>query len=138
MRELRIVRVLDADPERVWRAWTQPLEWAAWLWPVRFGTEIDLEAVEGGRFHISSQSMGMGVSGHYRETIHPSVLEFTWSWDGESEQTVVVVTLVPAEQGTELTLRHSGFTSDAARDLHVQGWNDCLDRLPDHLDQPSG
>lgn len=138
MRELTVVRGLAADPEQVWRAWTEPQEWAAWLWPERFGTEVRLDLTDNGHYQVSSQSMGICVSGHYRQVIHPSVLEFTWSWDGESEQTVVVVTLAPADDGTRLTLRHSGFGSDEARDLHVQGWSDCLDRLPAHLHRPTG
>lgn len=87
---------------------------------------------------LSSQPMGMAVSGHQWELIHPSVLEFTWSWDGEPEVTCVTVTLAPVDDGTELTLRHGGFASARARNLHVQGWTDCLDRLHRDLSQPSG
>lgn len=33
-------------------------------------------------------------------------------------------------RGTLLTVLHEGFSTESERDEHVQGWSDCLDRLP--------
>ena len=57
----------------------------------------------------------------------------TWSWDGEDAETLVTIELAPGEDGTRLDLVHEGFADDSVRDEHVQGWSDCLDRLPGWL-----
>jgi uncharacterized protein YndB with AHSA1/START domain len=132
-REVAIRRVLDADPERVWRAWTDPDEFVAWIWPPRFESTVTLDARPGGAYHLMSESAGMGVAGEYAVVESPTLLEFTWRWDGEDEQTAVAVRFARAESGTELTLLHGGFATEEARAIHEQGWNDCLDRLPAHL-----
>ena len=96
--ELVLQRDLDAPPERVWRALTDPAALTAWFWPPRLepAAEVDLA--------------------------------------GEDAETLVTVELVPSgEGGTGLALRHEGFADDATRDDHIQGWTDCLDRLPDWL-----
>jgi len=46
--------------------------------------------------------------------------------------------LTPSADGTELTLVHEGFADDDARDDHVKGWTDCLDRLPGWLASDRG
>ena len=45
-----------------------------------------------------------------------------------------------ADRGAEtgLSLRHTGFPSESARDDHVRGWTDCLDRLEAHLEAAAG
>ncbi|HLL68949.1 MAG TPA: SRPBCC domain-containing protein [Micromonosporaceae bacterium] len=52
---------------------------------------------------------------------------------GAEDETLVTLHLVPAGDGTELTLAHERFGADADRDAHAQGWSVCLDRLPDGL-----
>lgn len=128
-----IRRVLAASPGRVWRAWTDPAEFVAWIWPPRFDSTVTIDARPGGVYHLVSAAAGMGVAGEYAAVTEPSLLEFTWRWDGEDETTAVAVQLAAVDEGTELTLVHGGFGDGDARAIHEQGWNDCLERLPGHL-----
>ncbi len=77
----------------------------------------------------------MAVSGEYVVVDPPRRLVFTWRWDGAEAVTMVTMELAETAAGaaTELTVVHQRFTDPADRDSHVQGWHDCLDRLPGHL-----
>ncbi|GIJ45158.1 hypothetical protein Val02_20440 [Virgisporangium aliadipatigenens] len=134
MTELLITRDLAFPVERVWRAFTDPSALAAWFWPQRFAPTAEADVRVGGRYRIDGPAVGMAVSGEYRTVDPPRLLVFTWQWDGENESTLVTIALTPAQDGTQLTLRHEAFDSEEARDEHDQGWRDCLDRLPGWLD----
>ena len=88
-------------------------------------------------YRVESPVTQMAVSGEYLTIEEPRRIRFTWRWDGEDEETLVSVTLAAAGDGTDLTLVHDRFGSEEARTNHVQGWQDCLDRLPDHLARPA-
>lgn len=124
-----------APPERVFAAFTDPAELAAWFWPERFATAYTLDVREGGAFHVRSDAMGMGVSGRYVEVAPPARLAMTWAWDGEDgpESHVLVEIGATAAGGSEVRVTHSANASAAARDGHGQGWHDCLGRLAGHV-----
>lgn len=128
---LELVRVVPAERTRVWRAWTE--EWARWMWPERFGTVVELDARAGATYRISSESVGMAVSGVVVEAEAPHRLVLTWRWDGEAEETLVTVELREVPGGTEIALRHERHTGVAQRDGHAEGWGHCLDRLDAHV-----
>ena len=131
MSALRMTRVLAAPPERVWHAFTDPAALAAWFWPRRLAMTAEVAPRVDGRYRLAGQGPGMAIDGSYVAVEPPSRLAFTWRWQGEPEQTLVTLRLAPGDTGTELTLIHDGFADDTARDDHVKGWSDCLDRLPD-------
>jgi len=76
------------------------------------------------------------VSGRYLTVERPGRLSFTWIWDGETEETLVSIDLAAAGDRTGLILTHGGFAEEAARDNHIVGWSDCLERLPGWLGSP--
>ena len=129
MGSLTIDRLLPATPDRVWRAFAAPGELASWFWPEPFQTEVSLEARQSGELRIRSESAGMGVTGKVTDIEPERLLSTSWQWDGEEQRTDVTIQLRPEEQGTRLTVRHIGFTTEEAIADHVRGWNDCLDRL---------
>jgi len=131
--DLQLRRTLAFPPERIWRALTDPAALAAWFWPERFDTTVAADVRVGGRYRIDGPGAGMAVSGEYVAVEPPNRLVFTWSWDGEADETLVSVELTPSEAGTELLLTHARFADDTERDNHAKGWADCLDRLPDWL-----
>lgn len=133
MSTITITRTVAAAPERVFAAWTEAGQLAAWWWPQLAGTTYDVDARVGGRFRIHSPAIGATVTGSYTEVEPPLRLVFTWRWEDDGEPEVafddtVVVTFAPHDGGTVVAVVH---TSDA----HVpeggadQGWNDVLDRL---------
>lgn len=134
MATVEIDRVLDAPPERVRRALTDAAELTAWFWPPRLEPDVVVEPRTGGRWRVSSVPGEMGIEGVFTE-FTADLLAWTWRWDGEDEEreSVVVVTLVPTDDGgTRLRVRHDHLPSDAAAD-HAEGWEACLERLPRHL-----
>lgn len=134
MTELNLTRILRADRERVWRAWTNGAELASWFWPPSFETEVALDLRVGGSWRIASTVAGMAVSGTFVAVAPHSRLVYTWRWDGEDAETLVTVTFADAAGGgTALSVRHERFDDVPSASDHEQGWNDCLDRLPEHF-----
>jgi uncharacterized protein YndB with AHSA1/START domain len=114
----------------VWRALTEPAELGAWFWP--FPTAVELDPRPGGRFRLDAPARAMGVTGTIAAAAEQR-LETSWRWDGEEGETHVGFAVEPSGAGTRVRVTHTGFPDDATRDDHIQGWNDCLARLPDYL-----
>ena len=133
MTELRVERHLSASPDRVWRAFTSADALSEWLWPPAFATIAITDPTVGGRYRIASEVAGMAVGGEYVALDEPRGLVQTWQWEGEAGQTLVTVTIDPERDGTLLTVVHERFDTGDERDSHIQGWNDCLDRLEPYL-----
>ena len=132
MSTITIERVVSAVPERVFAAWTDAEQLAAWWWPQLAGTSYDVDARPGGRFRIHSPAIGATVWGVYTEVDPPRRLAFSWNWEDEGEPDVVedtvLVTFVPEQGGTLVTLAHTS-TAHVPEGGAEQGWNDVMDRL---------
>lgn len=132
--DVLIDRSLPASPERVFQALTSPDDLLVWWWPWQPTVEVD--AHPGGRYRFTTvhpRAGAMAVGGVYREVAAPGRLEYTWRWEGDELETVVTISLAGRGDRTELSLCHAGWPTEAARDDHVRGWSDCLDRLEAHL-----
>jgi uncharacterized protein YndB with AHSA1/START domain len=130
---ITITRSVAASPDRVFDAWTDVAQLAAWWWPQLGGTSYDVDARPGGRYRISNRSIRATVSGVFTEVDRPRGLVFTWSWedDGEPDAVVedtVVVTFEADGDGTVVTVAHtsSAHVPDGGAE---QGWRDVMDRL---------
>lgn len=125
--------LVDAEPERAFAAFVDPTHLAAWFWPERLNTRYETDAVTGGRYTILSETGDMAVSGTYLEVTPPRRLVMTWTWDGETTSTEVLVEIREAGDGSEVRVTHGGNPSVEGRAMHRQGWTDCLERLAAHL-----
>lgn len=133
---LRISRLIQAAPETVFGAWTQPEQLRLWSSPEGItleAAEVDLKV--GGRYRLAMRT-GEGEAhtavGTYREIVRPKRLVYTWSWEEDEstrEETLVTVEFNAVGGATEVVLTHERFASAESRDDHLQGWNSCLDRL---------
>lgn len=128
MSDLEVRVTVGAPREAVWRDWTEAAALAAWFWPPRLDAQATISR-ETERWRIRSEVAGMGVNAKIRAWDEPRRLELLWRWDGEEPNTEVVVTLVPVDDGTEVTVTQGSFDRETDRDEHVQGWSDCLKRL---------
>jgi uncharacterized protein YndB with AHSA1/START domain len=122
-------RELPATTEQVWQALTRPRSLEQWFWPPHFATTAEIELSPGGRYRIASPVAGMAVSGQYVQVQSPDLISFSWQWDGEDTESVVTIGLSGTGASTELSLAHVGLAESEVAN-HVQGWTDCLDRLP--------
>ena len=132
---LTLVKRIRATPETVFAHWTDPALMRRWFCPMdTVLRSVESEARPGGRFHIVMQDGEDGeihdVSGTYRVFEPPRRLVFTWAWITTPErESLVTIELSPTADGTELTLTHTRFADEAARDSHRQGWTSLLDKL---------
>lgn len=136
---LELSRQLSASPERVFKAWLDPVAFKSWFKP---NPSIEVTTVEidprvGGEYRFvmaggdGQEYVGAGV---YEEIVPSEKLVFTWKPCGEPDTTRVTVSLRPSGSGTELTLTHELLPSAESRDNHEKGWTSCLDSLVKHAD----
>jgi uncharacterized protein YndB with AHSA1/START domain len=135
---LTLKRRLNAAPEKVYAAWTQPAQIAQWFGPDAGGVqraETDLRT--GGRFTVvfnTEDGEEHQVNGVYREVVRNKKLVFTWAWRSTPErESLVTVLIEPDRDGSLLTLIHEQFFDEAARDRHRHGWTGSLDKLERYL-----
>lgn len=135
---LTIKRRLNAPPEKVYGAWTEPAKIMRWFGPERaqmLSAEADVRV--GGRYRMvfrTPDGEEHDVSGAYREVIPNEKLVFTWMWRTMPErESLVTVALKRDGDGTLLTLLHEQFFDEGARDRHRSGWSGTLDKLERYL-----
>jgi len=128
---LVVRRTFPAERERVFRAWTEREAVARWFRLAGRAIIVrELEVRVGGRYHFDAVDGGISVSGTYLEVVRPEKLVFTWSAGATAHRdTVVTVAFVAHGGTTQITLTHEGFTSEAMRRLHQDGWQQQLDAL---------
>jgi uncharacterized protein YndB with AHSA1/START domain len=132
---LSFKRRLNAPPEKVYAAWTNPQKITRWFGradakPGSFQAVIDAQI--GGRYRISfsTDDEYYEVGGIYREVVPNQRLVFSWAWHSTPErESLVTVTLKPDGDGTLLTLHHEQLFDQAARDGHERGWIGALEKL---------
>ncbi|MGY1803586.1 SRPBCC domain-containing protein [Blastococcus sp. SYSU D00922] len=141
-------RILDAPPEQVWRAWSEPAEVARWWGPSGFTTPVaDLDFREGGSSLLCMRAPAEFGGGEYwntwtyRSIRPPSRIEYDLAFvqadrspatppPGVPALVPHVVTLVPVPgRRTEVTVTEHGYRTDEARDLSVAGLEQCLDKM---------
>jgi uncharacterized protein YndB with AHSA1/START domain len=138
---LVVRQTFAVDPERAFRAWSDPRELRRWFSPVGFTTpHVEADVRPGGRYRIGMQppeGNAVYVRGEYREVRSPERLVFTWSWEeGDAVhrgETLVTVEFRAVPAGTEVVLTHEMLPGDEAAEMHAQGWNGCLASLREHL-----
>lgn len=125
---------LDAPPDRVWRAISDPAELARWFpqratWDLRPGGEGTFWWDGHGSFPIRV------------EAVEPERY-LAWRWGLEVDEdpdvaesaTLVEWWIVPrAEGGTTLRMRESGFRFESHRSENDQGWTEELGELVELL-----
>lgn len=138
--ELVITRIFDAPRSLVFKAWTQPEHLVRWLGPKDFSASaVRLDVRPGGAWSAvitSPEGKSFGMAGIYREIAPPERLVFTFAWDEDkAEQMLIALTFRDRDGRTEMTFRQTGFRSVESRDSHRGGWTECFDRLPGFLAQ---
>ncbi len=132
---LTVSRVIKADVDRVFEAWTQPHHLKVWSCPEGgevLEAEVDLRV--GGAFRLV---MGMPKATHvakgiYREIDAPRRLVYTWSWEEDpfdTGETLVTVEFNPSGDSTEVVMNHGLFLAPEGAKAHEEGWTSCLNRL---------
>ena len=142
-------RRLDASPERLWRAFTDPADMACWMWggyATNALAESDLRV--GGRYSVYTDSTAtadgwpsdrIGRLGIYVEIVPERRLVYTLHWDApvgynQGDSVVVdevfAVTLAADGDGTVVEVEHTGIPAESGANIeHGRGLADELTYL---------
>ena len=132
---LTIKRRVNAPPEKVYAAWTDPEKILKWFGPDSGPVhEAATDVRVNGRYAVSFSTEDgeeHNVSGVYREVVPDRKLVFTWAWRTlpAERESLVTILIKPDGTGSILTLIHEQFFDEAARDGHRKGWTGSLDKL---------
>jgi uncharacterized protein YndB with AHSA1/START domain len=135
---LTLKRRLNAPPEKVFSAWTEPEKIKRWFGPGQTrATAAEFDRRVGGRWRIAAvtaEGEDIEVGGVVREIVPDRKLVYTWAWRSTQErESLVTVELKPDGTGTLLTLTHEHFYDEPTRDRHQAGWSGALDKLESYL-----
>ena len=139
--DIDLSRVIDVPPPRVYRAFTDPDQFAAWYGPTGFPVDrasVELDARVGGRMRFTmvgeaDPSMRTAFDGAYVEVIENELLSSNGAWAGIPGQdggwpSNLRVELHATDGGTRLVVRegpHPPGTADVGR----QAWEMMLPKL---------
>jgi uncharacterized protein YndB with AHSA1/START domain len=142
-REVTVVRHLDATPEEVWRAWTEPAEFASWFCTPPFSTPasaVEMDVRVGGQWHATQVSSvddtELPFVGVYREIEEPTRLVFTFEDVGDRSNPnveVATVTLKETDAGTDMTFRQAGHMPPEQYQLLAEGYSRFFDQLEQYI-----
>jgi uncharacterized protein YndB with AHSA1/START domain len=139
--DIEISRVLDAPPERVYRAFTHADQFAQWYGPVGFPVPrdtVELDARVGGRQRFAmvsdaDPSMRTGFDGRFIEVVPNVLLASRGAWDGIPGQTEAWASNLRVEfhdggGKTRLVVREGPHPPGTA-DMGRQAWEMMLAKL---------
>jgi uncharacterized protein YndB with AHSA1/START domain len=136
----RLSRIIQASPQRVFEAMTDPEQVAAWWGPKGFSCpEVTLDVRVGGGYRIAMQPPEgelFHLVGEYIDVQPPFRLAYTFRWeppDPDDRETVARLALHERDSATEVLLSQGPFATEARRELHEAGWTESLARLAGHL-----
>jgi uncharacterized protein YndB with AHSA1/START domain len=135
--QVLITRMFDAPRERVFRAWTDPDEVAAWFGPEHFDTprdRINIEPRAGGRYELTMVQRDGGaefpVGYDIVELVEPELIVLRsdpMPEVGMPEPTVVRVEFHDHGDRTRMTLSDGPYPAGLG---HAEaGWNAAFDKL---------
>jgi uncharacterized protein YndB with AHSA1/START domain len=140
-------RVIRAPRARVYEAWTNPEIVKQWFGPVGLQCpRVEVDARIGGAYRIefapraatdgnACGSQNTAAFGHYTKIVPNELLQFSWSSNWQpGEDSVVTVSLKDVDGGTEITILHENFNTEASRDAHDKGWAGGLGKLASLLE----
>ena len=131
-RRVEVSCTIRAQREAVFDAWLTPERMKRFLCAgdthVR---EARVDPRVGGEFHIvmANDRGEYDHRGRYVEIDRPARLRFTWaSAATDGQDTDVIVTFETVDEGTRVTLVHSGL-SESQAGRHEAGWRSILQKL---------
>jgi len=129
-------KVLKANPEKVFRAFTEANALAAWLPPYGYLCVVhSMEMNKGGSYKMSFTNFSTGNShsfgGNYLEIDPPNFLKYTDKLDNPSlaDEMITSVWLKKVSCGTELTIIQEGIPAAIPVEMCYLGWQESLEKL---------
>lgn len=120
--------------DKVWNAISIAEEISKWFIKANFKAEKGYKY----SFEASEEKGCLTINGEVKEA-DPYLLVYTWVVENTEVETTVSWQLEPTEQGTKLTLKHSGISNYSGEtaikmfESFSGGWNGCINQLTDYL-----
>lgn len=127
-----VSRVFHVTPDILWRALTEKDRMKEWYFDLaEFRAEVGFHFTFSGGPNEDRQYLHLCT---VTEAVPEQLLAYSWEYDGYPGRTIVSFSLTPSDEGTLLTLSHTGLETfpadnpDFARENFSQGWNDIINR----------
>ncbi len=114
LKDFKKYYILNAPPEEVYWALTNPLSIQCWT-----GATAEMSEEPGSEFSLWSGN----ITGTNLAFETNKMIQQRWDFEGEDEESIVTIKLHPHKQGTSLELRHTNIPNEAAEDI-IQGWDE--------------
>jgi uncharacterized protein YndB with AHSA1/START domain len=129
-------RVIKASPEKVFRAFTDPIAHATWIPPYGFLCTVqEMDFKVGGRFKMSfinfSTGNGHSFGGEYLEIKPNELIKYSDRFDDPNlpGEMITTVWLKKVLVGTELKVLQEGIPEVIPAEMCYLGWQESLDKL---------
>jgi uncharacterized protein YndB with AHSA1/START domain len=134
---LVVRRRIQASPESLFAAWTEPAQLRLWWGPegvVCADAQVDLRP--GGGYRIANRMPDgslIWIYGVFEAIEAPVRLIYSWQLEGRAGSAErVTVEFVRQGDATDVVVTHERIADAAARTGHERGWHGCLDGLVRH------
>lgn len=138
---IRLHRVFQGTPEKLYRAFLTPEALAKWLPPNGFTCKVHhMDVRVGGSFKMSFTNFGSGNShsfgGEYRELVENQRICYTDKFDdpGLPGEMLVTITLTPVSCGTNVDIVQEGVPEVIPVEACYLGWQESLTLLAKLVD----
>ncbi len=129
-------RVVKATPEKVFRAFADPVAYASWIPPYGFlGIMHHMDFKEGGTYKMSFVNFSTGNSHSFGGTIleiEPnSYIKYSDRFDDPNlpEEMITSVRLTKVSAGTEINIEQTNLPPVIPADMCYLGWQESIDKL---------
>ncbi len=129
-------RVIKTTPEKLFKAFTDPLAMAAWLPPYGFLCNVHhFDAQVGGTFRMSFHNFGTGhihsFGGTFTDVVPNMFLRYTDTFDDPNLPGEIVnsVWIEPCMVGTQLRITQEGIPAMIPAEMCYLGWQESLEKL---------
>ncbi|EFK57105.1 SRPBCC family protein [Sphingobacterium spiritivorum] len=129
-------RVIKASPEKVFRAFADPVAHATWIPPYGFLCTVqEMEFKVGGKFRMTfinfSTGNGHSFGGEYQEIIPNESIKYSDKFDDPNMpgEMTTTVSLRQVSCGTEVHIEQSGIPDMIPVEMCYLGWQESLDKM---------
>jgi len=133
---VKLHRVIKASPEKLFKAFTDPVAIASWLPPYGFVCSVQhMEAALGGKYQMTFHNFTTGsshsFSGRYTQLAPAKTIQMIESFDSPMlpGEMTTTIQLKPVSCGTDIHIVQSGIPAMIPTEMCYLGWQESLDKL---------
>jgi uncharacterized protein YndB with AHSA1/START domain len=131
---LTVRRTIDATPEQLFDAWTDPAQLRQWWGPAEVTcSEAEVDLRVGGQYRLANRFPDgriVWICGEFVRVERPHLLAYSWRIEpAEEARERVTVRFIANGDKTDVIVLHEGIGDPIARDHHRLGWIGCFEKL---------